>query len=381
MLLPKRNNHHVITHHMSDRPRFLFVTCQVGAERAVKGEIARRWDAFRFAFSQPGFLTFKLPADLKLPADFYLGSVFARSYGLSLGKTEAGSNEELARRVWEIFARRRASRIHVWQRDATEPGDRGFEPSITAAAIEAGHLIRQLCPDPEMLADDPLGTTTPGEYVLDCVMVEPDQWWVGYHQAASVSSCWPGGIIPLDLPAEAVSRGWLKMEEALQWSQLPIGKGARCVELGSSPGGSSQALLARGAQVLGIDPAEMHAAVLSHANFTHIRRRVPQVRRREFRRIRWLTADMSVTPSYTLDAVEAIVSHPGVNIRGLLLTLKFTDWKLAEQVDEYMDRVRDWGFNLVSGRQLVHNRREICVSALKKPFRHKARTGRKQRLP
>ena len=38
---------------------------------------------------------------------------------------------------------------------------------------------------------------------------------------------------------------------------------------------------------------------------------------------------MNVAPRYTLDAVEAIVTHPEVNIRGLLLTLKLPDWDLA----------------------------------------------------
>ena len=47
---------------MPDRPEFLFITCQTGgAGAAVKEELARRWPDFRFAFSRPGFLTFKLP--------------------------------------------------------------------------------------------------------------------------------------------------------------------------------------------------------------------------------------------------------------------------------------------------------------------------------
>ena len=112
------------------------------------------------------------------------------------------------------------------------------------------------------------------------------------------------------------------MEEGLRWSQLPIPRGARVAEIGSAPGGASQALLARGCVVTGIDPAEMAPAVLNHPRFTHIRRRSMEVRRRDFQKIRWLTADMNVAPEYTLDAVEAIVTHPRVSIRGLLLTLK-----------------------------------------------------------
>ena len=41
---------------------------------------------------------------------------------------------------------------------------------------------------------------------------------------------------------------------------------------------------------------------------------------------------MNVAPEYTLDAVESIVTHAEVNIRGLLLTLKLPQWTLAEEV-------------------------------------------------
>ena len=36
-------------------PQFLMVTCQVGAEKAVKGELARRWPTFRAAFCASRF--------------------------------------------------------------------------------------------------------------------------------------------------------------------------------------------------------------------------------------------------------------------------------------------------------------------------------------
>jgi hypothetical protein len=37
-------------------------------------------------------------------------------------------------------------------------------------------------------------------------------------------------------------------------------------------------------------------------------------------------------------------------------------------VPAYLERVRSWGFNQVSARQLQHNRQEICVAALQVPF-------------
>ena len=178
--------------------------------------------------------------------------------------------------------------------------------------------------------------------------------------------------MPLALPAQAVSRAWLKMEEALRWAELPIPPGAHWAEIGSAPGGSSQALLQRGYAVTGVDPAEMDAAVASHPRFTHLRCRVPQVARREFRKIRWLAADMNVAPNYTLDAVESIVTYREVNIRGMLLTLKLPQWSLAENIPAYLDRIRGWGYNIIRARQLQSNRREFCVAALQKPFRRKS---------
>ena len=73
--------------------------------------------------------------------------------------------------------------------------------------------------------------------------------------------------MPLELPQDAVSRAWLKMEEALRWSQLPIPRGARVADIGSAPGGASQALLAHGLLVTGIDPAEMAPSVLKNPPF------------------------------------------------------------------------------------------------------------------
>ena len=68
----------------------------------------------------------------------------------------------------------------------------------------------------------------------------------------------------------------------------------------------------------------------------------------------------------TLDEVEAIVRHPGVSIRGMVLTLKFADWDLADKIPDYVARVRGWGFRDVRTRQLITGGQEICLVALKR---------------
>jgi 23S rRNA (cytidine2498-2'-O)-methyltransferase len=155
------------------------------------------------------------------------------------------------------------------------------------------------------------------------------------------------------------------MVEGLIWSRLPLQAGDQCAELGSAPGGAAQALLERRLTVLGIDPAEMDPALLSQPDLTHVRKRAMDMKRREFRHVKWLFADSNVAPKYTLDAVEAIVTHREVHVQGMLLTLKLLDWSLAQQIPDYVARVHSWGFDRVQTRQLAFNRREICLAALR----------------
>lgn len=345
---------------MPASPQFLFVTCQVGAEAAVKQELARDWPAFRFAYSRPGFLTFKLPVDA-LPDNFDLRSVFARAHGFTLGKVTGESVEALCRSARDVVGERRFSTLHAWQRDLAPVGQRGFEPGPTPLTDEAGQALR----GPGTSAGHPWWFDSGGP-VLDCILVEPQEWWFGFHRIRSVPSRWPGGIFHLPQPpVDMVSRAYVKMREALAWSRLPVKRGDTVAEIGSAPGGASQALLERRLKVIGIDPAAMDERVLANPKFTYIQKRGHEVRKREFRGVRWLAADINLAPQYTLDTVEGIVTHPAVKIEGLLLTLKLLEWKLADEVPSYVGRVRSWGYKQVAARQLSHNRQEICVAAIR----------------
>jgi 23S rRNA (cytidine2498-2'-O)-methyltransferase len=381
---------------MPQTPTFVFATCQVGAEQALKHEVAREWPTLRFAFSRPGFLTFKIAPGKKLPDDFDSKLVFARAAGFCLGKTSGETPAERATGVWELIDDRPVSLVHVWPRDRSSPGFRDYEPGLTPEAIEIECIIcEQASGDNRMLASDrnlqfaicnlqsssdtnevirnqtttadppspPLRRGGERALVADIVIVAPDEWWVGYHHVHSGTSSWPGGFCETELPADAVSRAWLKMHEAVLWSGFVLKAGERCVEVGSAPGGASQFLLSRGLDVIGIDPAVMDPAVLGDPHFRHIRKRAKEVPRKEFVGIDWLTSDVNLPPNYTLDAVGAIIKHPGVRLKGMLLTLKLVDWSLADDIPKSLERIRSWGFRNVRARQLHHNRQEICVAA------------------
>ena len=404
-----------------DQSSFIYATCQVGAESALKDEFARRWPELRFAYSRPGFVTFKsaqpLPLDEDVPTR---DAVFARATGHSLGKVQGESDAERAAALWQLLGEnaQRFTGLHVWERDKRPPGERDYEPRVSQDAINAAKAIRAavpslqaaVAPSPdeipanednseeiataeesasqeesaeqqespaptEAAADQPpeaAPEATPpklrtwvqqGTLVLDVILVEPETWWVGQHFATTNPSCWPGGFCRITVREPVISRAYYKVEEALQWTGLPFRKGERVADLGCAPGGASQALLARGMRVFGVDPANPDLSLLQNLNFWHEKKRGAEVRLKHFRGIPWLVADMNVAPNYTLDTVEKIVTYEGVDIRGMLLTLKFLDWDMAAEIPDYAFRVRTWGFKHVHVRQLAANRQEVCLAA------------------
>ena len=349
---------------MEDAPKppsgqYLFVVCQVGAEAFLKNDIKRNHPGLAFAFSRPSFVTFKITTDDVIEQ---IRSPFARTFGFSV--TSIKTTENRAELVAECLKACESpfSHIHVWERDKYVPGERQFEPFAKEESTTLGEQIKTQ-------AGEALSSTLVnhkarvGDHVANLVLVDDDHWFVGQHITSTIATCWPGGVPPLKRKEDMVSRAYLKMEEALKWSRLPIQKGDKCVELGSSPGGSCQALLDRGLNVIGIDPAKMDERVLKHPNFTHVRARAADLKRKEFAEVRWLMTDANLDPTSTLDAIEGIVTNRQVNIPGMLITLKMLDPKMAKDIDANLDRIRGWGYRHIRARQLAFNRKEICVLA------------------
>jgi 23S rRNA (cytidine2498-2'-O)-methyltransferase len=365
--------------------QFVFMTCRPGAEGALKREVARREPTWRLAFSRPGFLTFKNGGDRSLDVQALAEHpwTFAHAHGISLGRITGTQLSELTDLLWQhegvtalATSDAKPADIHVWQgldssHAPRQPGDEFTAPFATPLAMEVDRAIRTKAPGTlaklrSREGGSPRHPSPRGAVVLDVFLLEPGEWWIGYHRAVTTVERWPGGQIPIFLPPHAVSRAYAKIEEAIRWSGLPLAAGDECVEIGCAPGGASQALLDRGLFVTGIDPADVDEALLAHPRFRHLKKRGKDVRRREFVGVRWLLADMNIAPQTTLDEVEPIVTHPGVSIRGLVLTLKLSDWNAAERIEELAQRVRGWGYRDVRVRQLTTGGQEVCLVALRR---------------
>lgn len=374
------------------RSQFVFMTCRPGAETALKQEVARSEPEWRPAFSRPGFVTFKCSAEEPLD-DRQLAArpwALARTHGLSLGKVRGEKLAKLAGEVWALdgvaalVAQGPLGDVHVWERDARPNDDDTHAHLISPLAAEIERAIRAAAPTscgnlrvPHAKKRRPAARAT---RVLDVVVVESNEWWIGCHRVVTPPQRWPGGAIPVRTPEDAISRAYTKMAEALAWSSLPIEADDECVELGCAPGGASQALLDHGLFVTGIDPAEVDPILLKHPRFRHLRKRSKEVRRSEYFGVRWLAADMNLAPSYTLDAVETIVTHRDVHIRGMVLTLKLADWGQAARVAEYVARVHGWGYRDVRMRQLASGGQEVCLVALRRKELRRLNRKRRSRL-
>ena len=348
---------------------FVFIVCQYGAEQPLKkiaigsteGPTTTPW---RLAFSRPGLLTLKyVGEEAELPE--FQGPL-VRLSGKGLGTARAELAEDCFEKVWQLATRSPQGQnwdaIHIFQRDRAMPGFRNFEPGPSelsqsiAEAFERWLAARDIRIPINQVA-------TPGQMVLDIILSEPNQWFVGCHKVRWVHEAWPGGVPPIVEPPEMISRAYLKIAEALMWSQLPIATGDAVVEIGSAPGGASQRLLDIGLMVTGVDAAEMDELVLGHPRFEHWRSKAAAVKRKLYHKCKWLVCDANVAPNYTLDVLGDIFSQEGTQIEGMILTFKLSSWDTMKHLDEQLERIRHLGFPVVAARQLAHNRHELCVVA------------------
>ena len=336
---------------------FVFATCHLGAERALKAEVARDRPDLRPAFGRPGLVTWKATAPEGVPS--LLDAVFARVTGFALGP--AGSTGEVIEHARALGAKP-PLRLHAFPRDAKHPreGDVTDEASLAAAAELRAALLAAA---PDLLVD-PEALPRQGDPVLDVIVAPGEPHFVGHHVHGPRRSPHAGGRIPVEVPGDAPSRAFRKIEEAIVWSGMAVGAGQIAVEIGSAPGGASLALLRRGLAVTGVDPGAMAPVVLAHPRFRHLRLPVAELRLDDLPpRVDWLILDVNLAPQVALHAARALVAARRRSLRGVFFTLKLNDWSLAERVPDLLRRVEAMGLAQVRATQLPSNRQEICVVA------------------
>jgi 23S rRNA (cytidine2498-2'-O)-methyltransferase len=346
--------------HSMTAPRFYFATCQVGAEAAVKAEVLARQPSLRFAFSRPGFLTFKESDERRPPVARFEG-IFVRLWGSSVARGTPATIGEL------LAAIPPGSLVHAFERDTFVPGDEplGFVPGERISGLVAA-LPADLH-DRHRWDEAP----RPAETVYDLIWLDEGHVFLGRHEHDRTLAPVPGNLVRLALPASSPSRAYLKLEEALLRFRPPVRPGVRVLEVGCAPGGATTALLARGCIVRGVDPRRMDERLYREQGFTSVQKLARQVTPDDVEDFNpdWIVMDMGIAPLEALDELAHVVrtlqaSHgAALAISKGLLTLKLNDWQFAGMIPLYLKRIGEMGFSDLAPTQLCANRQEFFVMA------------------
>ena len=329
---------------------FVFATCLPGLEPALKLDVARARPELRFAYSRPGLVTFK--STRAVPPDDTPGSVFARVWGRSIG---AASDPAAAAVQLAGFA---ASRVHVFAREPADPDAAGDEAA--AGAAQAALLA-------PWLALGPGGPAAIGELVADMIVAPAtgEPAWLGVHRHDRFRSPHAGGAFPVTLPAEAPSRAYAKIEEAIAWAGLDVAAGQVALEIGAAPGGAVLALARRGLEVWAVDTGALAPQVAALPAVHHLAKKVGALRWEELPpRIDWLLVDVNLAPQVALHEVGRLMPRLRPQLRGAVFTLKLNDWTFVAELPVLVERIRGMGLPDVRMQHLPSNRREICAVAL-----------------
>jgi 23S rRNA (cytidine2498-2'-O)-methyltransferase len=307
-----------------------------GLEPALKREVARSRPALHFAYSRPGLVTFK-SVDVITPDDVP-PTVFAHVWGKALGPAREPADAA------HQLAYHGAQRVHVFARDPEAPADL----TVWQQALSL-----------------PTGPSLPGEIVADVIVADGEPAWLGLHRHDEHHLAWPGGELGVEVPGEAPSRAYAKIEEAIAWAGLPIERGQVALEIGAAPGGAVLALARRGLEVWGVDTGELAPQVLAQPGVHHMKMKVGALRWEDLpARVDWLLVDVNLAPQVALHEVARLMPRLKKTLRGAVITLKLNDWKFVDELPALVTRIQQLGLPRVRLRHLPSNRREVCAVAL-----------------
>jgi len=305
-----------------ESPTFFYFLCNPGSESFLKEEIRLIYPELAFAYSTEGFVTFKAKRALGKT----LRPVFCRHFGTFIMR---GSFEEVSTK---------AKQIGLATRYYSKDGDIYDNPQIeyNQKALE----------------------------VIKVTSKDKEQFYLGEFTNSILTSPNPGGFSKSVLPAESPSRAYLKALEAIEFARIDLRVGEHALEIGSSPGGATYALLQKGLSVEGIDPGLMSQVCLNHPQFTHHHISIQDFKVYELKNhVQWLFVDMNLAPEATLAEIEKVVEKAKPSLKGAFITLKMTKFDLVKRVPMYLTLVHNMGLRVIFATQLISHKQEFLIYA------------------
>lgn len=297
---------------------FIYTIVNVGSEKLLKEEIKIKYPHLKFAYSRPGYVTFKDTTD-SFTVETELNLIFARSYGLSLGKFTKEAIEDEIKKYSDCT-------IHRF--------------SYVTEEYSGNKAIMN-------------------KNILDVMEIKEGEYWLGLKKARFFSWFYPFANPHIEQPEAAPSRAYLKLVEAFIWTNYKPSEEEVALELGCAPGGASYAMVERGIKVYGVDNALMDEELLKNPLFVHIKDPMQKVRDEHIPRpCHLLVSDVNVMPSLILAQLRRFMSlRPG--IKNVFYTLKIGDKITIPEILNHVKTFKNFGFREVGVTQLPSNKSEI----------------------
>ena len=297
------------------QPDFYYFLCNPGSEKFLKEEIRLIYPELVFAYSTPGFLTFKETRRLGKT----LRPVFCRHFGRFLKR---GSFEEVS------------------------AGLKQYLYYSLEGEIYKSHPFQY------------------GDWVKEIIKISETQYYLGEFRSSLLTSKVPGGFSIAELPPESPSRAYLKVIDGLNYMGMKLPPGDYALEVGSSPGGATYALLQLGLRVEGIDPGEMHPLCLHHPKFIHHKISIQDFHVSSLKdHVQWLYVDMNLAPEGSLREIEKIINTIRPSLKGAFITLKMTKFELVSRVPMYLNIAGKMGLKVKMATQLPSHKQEFLIYA------------------
>lgn len=333
---------------------FFYTTCAYGSETALKNEILRLNPEIKAGFFKKGFLTFHFPRKLK--GDFQLPVIFVRAFGLShqLYKIADQNYKELDKAVKDLREKLgKECIVHVFKRERYKTAEK-----VDLALIGLVSELRKKYPPHKLKVGMP---------VIDIVVLEENEVFLGWHFHHDGHTNFMGGDPELVLPESAPSRAYLKIAEACLRVKPMFKKNQTVLDVGCSPGGASFFFLENALNVIGVDSAEMDERILKNYKnkFYHLQKPIGHVVADDLvLPIDWLAVDMNVKPAILMMELKKLIPKLPL-LFGAFITIKMPNVESYEEIPKILKQIKKLGFNSIQAVQLVSNKQEIFVYAEK----------------
>jgi hypothetical protein len=182
--------------------------------------------------------------------------------------------------------------------------------------------------------------------------------WVSAAGPGELTATAPAGRYRMAMDAEAPSRSYLKVEEALFRMGISPADGERVIDLGAAPGGWTYAFAKRGCQVTAVDNGPLRISSAAARRVEHLHRDGMTFRPdRHLPPVDWLAGDMLVPPGQAFGLLKYWVGER--RCRRLILNIKLPQEDPVPPLLPILDWLKGRGAFQI--RQLYHDRTEVTV--------------------